>query len=132
MKKINLKLGLVKKKLPFLVAFLYLLPVTLLFSQGTDPGDVGNNTIENPVNINSIDALLNAILTFVVRLGTPIVTIAIIYVGFKFVAARGNTSKLEEAKSNLWYVVIGASIILGAFVLRTVITGTVEQLEGGL
>jgi len=46
------------------------------------------------------------------------------------VLARGNSSKLDEAKKNFVYVIIGALLILGAWVIATLIGGTVTQLVG--
>ena len=92
----------------------------------------GVKKLQNPTTIGSIQELLTAILSFVVALGAPIVTLAIIYAGFKFVAARGNSTKLEEAKTYLVYVLVGAAIILGAFVLKDVISGTVSKIQADL
>ena len=119
-----------KNKFFILMAFLYLLHATVLFA---DIGDDGGTTqLQNPTTIGSIQELLTAILSFVVALGAPIVTLAIIYAGFKFVAARGNSTKLEEAKTYLVYVLVGAAIILGAFVLKDVISGTVSKIQADL
>ena len=54
----------------------------------------------------------------------------IIYTGFLFVTARGDVAKITTAKQAFLYVIIGAAIMLGAFVIKTAITGTVEQLKG--
>jgi hypothetical protein len=134
MNKLNQKLKFLKTKSIVFFAFFYLIPSFFIYADShiaPTPPPPGGSTIVNPIGYSSIDDLLTAILNFVVQLGTPVVTIAIIYVGFKFVAARGNSQKIEEAKSNLWYVLIGSAIILGAFVLRAVITGTVSQIKSG-
>jgi len=115
--------------------FLVLLPSRLLANEhDPDPGDSGGSPqpLDNPTNIDSISDLLDRILDFVVTLGTPVVTIAIIYAGFKFVYAQGKPEEIKKAKATFLYVLIGAAIILGAFVLKTVITGTVGQIQSGL
>jgi hypothetical protein len=49
-----------------------------------------------------------------------------------FIAARGNKDKLTTAKDSMLYTLIGAAIILGAFVISKLIGGTVEQIKSGI
>ncbi|MBI4087776.1 hypothetical protein HY418_00110, partial [Candidatus Kaiserbacteria bacterium] len=42
--------------------------------------------------------------------------------------ARGNEQALSKAKQNFIYVIIGALLILGAWLIATLIGGTVTQL----
>ena len=56
------------------------------------------------------------------------VALAIIYSGFLFVAARGNSEKLTKAKDTLLYTIIGAAILLGAWAIATMISSTVLAL----
>lgn len=86
--------------------------------------------IENPLNVDSIAELIAAVLNLIIQLGTPLLVLAFVYVGYLFVSARGNDQKLVQAKTALLYVVIGAALVLGAFVISTVIQNTVDQLAG--
>ena len=125
--------NIIRNKIFLLTAFSYLLlpQILLAESQGTSPSPSGGGEgLKPPTNIQSIPALLTAILEFVVEVGTYIVPLAIIFAGFKFVEARGNPEKLVTARSMLLYVLIGGAISLGAQVLKTVITGTVEGIQG--
>jgi len=101
------------------------------FDQGS-PGvtiDQGG-PISNPLgSIESISALVTKILDIVVQIGLPAIALAIVYTGFLFVAARGNDTKLTQAKTTLLWTVIGAAVILGVFVIQTVIEGTVTELR---
>ena len=56
------------------------------------------------------------------------VALAIIYCGFLFVSARGNTEKLTKAKEALLYTVIGAAILLGSWAIAIMISETVLSL----
>jgi hypothetical protein len=60
----------------------------------------------------------------------PFIAIMIIYSGLLFVTGRGNPEKIKQAKQTLTYTVIGAAIVLGAFVISAAIQGTVSQLLG--
>jgi len=61
-------------------------------------------------------------------LGIPIVALAIVYSGFLFVFARGNTEKLTSAKKTLMYTLIGAAILLGSWAIAKLISTTVNAL----
>jgi len=90
-----------------------------------------NITIENPLGpkLTSLPAFIEAILNIVLIIGVPIVTLAIIYAGFLFVQAQGNTEKITKAKMTLLYTIIGAALLLGAFVVANAIKGTVDDIK---
>ena len=112
--------NIIRNKIFLLTAFSYLIVANVVVGEGLKP----------PTNIQSIPALLTAILEFVVDVGKYVIPLAIIYAGFKFVAARGNPEEIETARRTLFWILIGGAIILGAQVLKTVITGTVEGIQG--
>lgn len=83
----------------------------------------------NPLgSIDSLEALLGKILEAVVEIGAIILVLAIIYVGFKFVAAQGAEEKIKEARAALVWTVIGGLILLGAQAITMVIQETVKAL----
>lgn len=89
-----------------------------------------NFKIDNPLpGINTLPDFIRSLLDIVMTIGIPIVAIFIIYAGFLFVSARGAPDKLTEAKQALLWAVIGAMILLGAYVIATAIQGTVDQLS---
>ena len=62
-------------------------------------------------------------------IGVPIIALAIIYAGFLFVTAQGNSEKLTKAKKTLLYTLIGAALLLGAVVIAEAIKGTVNDIK---
>jgi len=56
------------------------------------------------------------------------VALAVIYSGFLFVFARGNSEKLGKAKDALLYTLIGAAILLGSWAIAEMIQATVTGL----
>lgn len=95
---------------------------------GPTGGGLGGG-LENPLkDIDSLEDLLNAILEAVVRLGSIILVIMIVYVGFKFVVAQGNEEKLQDARNALVWTVIGGLILLGA----TAISAVIQETAGSL
>ncbi len=85
--------------------------------------------ITNPLGINDISGLLDLILSIIITLGTPLIAIMIVYAGFLYLTAQGNTDKISKAHTALLYTVIGAAIILGSFVIKEAIQGTITNLN---
>jgi hypothetical protein len=121
-----------------LTGLLLLIPVSL-YAQvqgGTmNGGGTQNQTqsegLTNPLkkDVDSLPTFLEAILGGVIQIGTIILIMMLVYVGFLFVAARGNAEKLQSAKSALVWTVIGGLILLGAKSIQLVIEGTVKSLS---
>ncbi|MBI3305942.1 hypothetical protein HYZ82_02280 [Candidatus Nomurabacteria bacterium] len=126
-------MGLIKKNWYKVIFLLYsfLLPF-ISFAQvtGGPPSDT-QGKIVNPLGgdgPNSIPEFIQTLLEGVLRIGIPIVALAIIYCGFLFVAAQGNTEKLTKARDALLYTLIGAAILLGSWAIAILISETVRAL----
>ncbi|HYF29211.1 MAG TPA: pilin [Candidatus Paceibacterota bacterium] len=94
---------------------------------GTPAGPTGGLT--NPIKFDSLEQLLEAVLAAIVRIGTIVLTLALVYVGFLFVVAQGNEEKIRNARSALLWTVIGGLILLGASALGQVIKATVNSIQ---
>ncbi len=86
------------------------------------------NKINNPISSDTINGLIKTLLEGALKIGIPIIALAIIYCGFLFVSARGNSEKIKEAKDALLYTVIGAAILLGSWAIAQLISNTVLSL----
>lgn len=122
---------LVKATLTFLVlpAVFFFLGNSFVDAAIGNPGT--KNGIDNPILYDDLNEFLLAIVDGVVQVGFYLVVIFIIYAGFLFVKARGNEAELKKAKEAFLYTIIGATILLGATVLKNVIVGTINQIESG-
>lgn len=85
-------------------------------------------TIENPIKATSIVLLFQTILDIVMVFAVPLIVFFIIYAGFLYVTAQGNSGEIEKAHKALLYALIGGLLILGARVLIEVIQGTVDSI----
>ncbi|HWO07123.1 MAG TPA: pilin [Candidatus Paceibacterota bacterium] len=112
-----------------ILAWAAMLPAFAI-AQTTNCG-AGQKCLQNPLRFPSIEQFIQGVLQAIVMIALPIITIFIVYAGFKYISARGNPSKIGDAHRNFMYVAIGAALILGAWVLATLIGGTVTQLLGG-
>lgn len=89
-----------------------------------------NQTLENPLRFASIEQFIQGVLKAVVMIALPIIVAFIVFAGFKYIFARGNPGAIGEAHRNFQWVLIGTVLVLGAWVLATLIGGTVSQLLG--
>jgi len=109
---------LIRKSLVFITSFLCIIIPIISFAQLVDP--LGNKEIPE---------IVAKLMKIVIDIGSVVAVIAFIYVGYLFVEARGNTGKLDKAKENLWYTVIGVAILLGASIIANTITTTVGKIK---
>jgi hypothetical protein len=90
---------------------------------------LGNSTCSN--NGTCLSSFLASILQFVVYIGSIIVILMLVYVGFLFVQARGKPEAIIKARTALLYTIIGALILLGAQAISMGIQSTVQALSNG-
>ena len=116
------------KKVYFIGLFFIgiLLPVIFLRADNCDPATSGK--ICNPIAQNSIQELIKSILEGAMKIGIPVIALAIIYSGFLFVQAQGKPEEIKKAKNALIYTLIGAAILLGAWAIAQLISETVLSL----
>lgn len=115
--------------------FVFLFAPVYLNAQGTNPGSL-QVTITNPFNCGNVPAqnctIMTLILSIINNIIMPIAAVAvtawIIWAGFQFVLAQGNEKKIETAKDNLLWSLIGAGILIGAVGIARVVESTVRLL----
>ena len=103
--------------------------------QGSPGGNLsqsgqGSVSLFNPLGQDStllgfFQEILDVILVFAV----PLIVFFIILAGFNYVMARANPGKIETANKALLYAVIGGVIILGAYIILEVISGTIDAFR---
>jgi Na+-driven multidrug efflux pump len=79
-------------------------------------------------NLDTIPKVIEAVVKIVLIVGIPIIALSIIYTGFLFVEAQGNPEKITKAKKAFLYTVVGAALLLGAFVIANAIGATVKDI----
>lgn len=102
-------------------------------------GSEGGAKLENPLNCNAdnksegcnnLSDFVAAVLKAAVEVLMPFVVLAFIWSGFLFVRAQGNEEMLGEAKTAIYYSVLGAFILLGAWGFAEIIASTVGSITG--
>ncbi len=100
-------------------------------SGGTVPAPATSTTkIINPLGTDSPDitAFIKHVLIGALKIAIPVVALAIIYSGFLFVFAMGNSEKITKARNALLYSLIGAAILLGSWAIANLIVSTIGAL----
>ncbi len=83
--------------------------------------------IQNPLKASGdIFQLVNNLMNALWKIGLVVATIALVWVGFNFVLARGNPEKIKSAKQWFTYIIIGVAILFGANIIVDIIRATVE------
>ncbi len=85
-------------------------------------------TLDNPLKAESIQQLLQLIVDIIIQIGMPVLVLVFVFIGFKFVTARGNPDAINSAKRWFGWAVVGSAVVLGAFVIATAIEGTISQI----
>jgi type IV secretory pathway VirB2 component (pilin) len=120
--KENFKKSFLKNKIN-LVSFCVLLFIFIPFVYSYAAG------LTNPLKYKDLGPLISMVLGYVVKIGGIIAVFAIVYTGYLFAFARGNSGKLDNARSALLNTVIGLVILLGAQLIASMITTTIGGIK---
>lgn len=82
----------------------------------------------NPINANTFSDFVAQITKSAVEILMPFVVLAFIWSGFLFVRAQGKEEELVEAKKAIWWSVIGAFILMGAWGFAQIISDTMSTI----
>lgn len=104
------------------------LSATVVQAQPTTTTQTQMVYLKNPVKATSLVDLLKAILDVVIKVFIPIISLALIYSGYMFISARGNTEKIETAKKGFVYSLAGAGILLGGWAITGIIHATITAI----
>ena len=99
-------------------------------SPGTQPPGSGGGgfTLQNPIQAENFTEVMRRVANIAALIGLPIVVIMIIWTGAQFVFAGGDEKKLTAAKQSFYWTIIGALLVLGAYVIAAAIENFARQL----
>ncbi len=109
------------------VAIIFLaLPQFVVAQQNCPPG---GSCLNNPLGYTSVTQFVASALRAFVYISLPILAVFIVLAGFRFILARGKPEALVLAKWNFAYVLIGTTLILGAWVFANLIGATITSIS---
>jgi len=124
----NIKMNKKISKLFFLI-IAFLMPAFSFAADVTgQPCDPTAGKICPVIGVATLNDFIKIILEGAIKIGIPIIALAIIYCGFLFVKARGNPEAIQKAKDSLMYTLIGAAILLGAWGIAQLVSNTILAL----
>ncbi len=80
--------------------------------------------LQNPLQAKNIEEVLTTIVDLAIFIGMIFAVLMFIWIGFKFVLAQGNSTKLSEARTWFLYAVIGTAVLISAKVIVEVVKNT--------
>lgn len=81
-------------------------------------------TLKNPIRVDSIQDAIFLTVDIAIYIGIIFATLAIIYVGFKFIMAQGKPEEISDLKSWFLYIIIGLAILLSSKIIVEIIKNT--------
>ncbi len=87
--------------------------------------------IKNPLEnsgVLDLEGLIRVIVEGVTFLAIPIIVLAFVYSGFKFISAQGDTNKISDSRRLFLYTLAGSFIILATNLILEVVISTSEEL----
>ena len=91
--------------------------------------DSHSAALNNPLAATSMQGFLGLLVDIIQIIIVPFIVVFIIYAGFMYVTARGNSENIKQATQALIYAVIGAVIILGAEIIGGIIANTANEFN---
>lgn len=82
----------------------------------------------NPIKFPNFISFALEIVNVAIQYGALLIVVFIVFAGFKFVTAQGNSEKVSEARKMLTWIIVGAFVLLGVYVIKAAICGTIAQL----
>jgi len=75
--------------------------------------------------IQDVFNIINGLACWLTRIATAVMVIFLVLAGLRYMAVRGDPSKLVVAKKNLRYVLIGILVIMGVYVIIATVANSV-------
>ena len=113
-----------------LFSFAFFSPTEILAQGKTGSQNHVNVRLDNPLgSTHDVPTLISKLLDIVIKVGVPLVALAIIWTGYLFIAARGKAEEIAKAKQALLYTLIGALILLGAYAIASAVVSTIDAIR---
>ncbi len=106
----------------FILTFLLALPLPFL-----NQAFGAQITIPNPLNYDSVEELIKAIIDFLWTLALVLVPLLVVIAGFLFITAGGDPQKVTNAKRMITYIIVGFLVIASAKGLITLIQTVINK-----
>lgn len=107
-----------------ILAFIFYIPTTV-FAE-TASNTTGTFTLSNPLKVDSIGGLVQNFVEIFSYIAILFAVLMLIYVGLRFILARGDSDKMKELKEWLMWIVVGVAVVIGARIIIQVVINTLS------
>lgn len=114
----------IKKFLPLLILLVAVMPLFTHVAAATDSS--GTFTLSNPLKVDSIGGLVQNFVEIFSYVVIIFAVLALIYVGLRFILARGNVEEMKKLREWLLWIVVGVAVVIGARVIIQVVISTLS------
>lgn len=84
-------------------------------------------TLQNPLKVDSVGGLVQNFVEIFSYIAILFAVLMLIWVGFQFIMARGNSTRMNELKDWLIKIVIGVAVIIGARIIIQIVINTLSS-----
>lgn len=111
----------------------YLYTITLSVMLGiafSASAECSSDGYPNPITACDLRSFILSVASSVVKIAIPLAVLAIIFIGFKFIAAsaRGDTKGLQDAKKMFQWTLVGTAVVVGAVAIAYAVFNTGKAL----
>ncbi|MBI4992446.1 MAG: hypothetical protein HZB99_04485 [Candidatus Harrisonbacteria bacterium] len=71
-------------------------------------------TVKNPLGTEDVSQIINQISGWLLRIGTPIITLMLLWGAFQIMSAGGDTEKITKGRRIVTWTIIAAVLLLSA------------------
>ncbi len=81
--------------------------------------------------VSNVQNFIKSVITVIASLAGLIATGFFVVGGFSYITSSGNPEHLDRAKRTIMFSALGLAIVIGAFVLSTIVTNLAANAFGG-
>lgn len=127
-----------KKFLATLLASLYLLPLFLVLPAVAASSDYGLSTAQTKAGLpttvggpggNTIPGIVGKVVAAGLSLIGIVFFLLVLYAGFIWMKARGNTEEIDKAKSIIEGAIIGLVLVTAAYAISNFVFGSLTKVS---
>ncbi len=111
----------------FVTSIMFSTVVVPVYADGTEQSNK-SGFLNNPLKYDDVYKLITDLLKLLTQIAIIVCTFFIIYGGFTYVTAAGDTTKIQKAHATLLWSVVGTAVLLGASVLSDILGNTVSEV----
>ena len=79
-------------------------------------------TVPATGGVSQVQSFIESIVQVLITLAGAVSVAFFVWGGFGYITSSGDPMKLDQSKKTIWYSAIGLAIVLGAFVLSSIVT----------